>query len=219
MKYYTRILFFFLFILPAALTDAQPFAGEIEAFKKLDAEHSPPEHAILFVGSSSFRMWKDVNAYFEGYTIINRGFGGSSLPDLIRYENDIIFPYAPRQIVIYCGENDFGASDTVTAGLVFQRFRQLFTDIRQHLPAVPIVFVSIKPSPSRWQWKDRMIEANTLIRKFLKKKRRTSFVNVWNSMLGPDGKPDPSIFIGDNLHMNAKGYAIWKKQIQPHLLK
>ena len=85
---------------------AQPFAEEIAAFKKQDKINMPPKNAILFVGSSSFRMWTDVQDAFPGYTIINRGFGGSALPDLIRYTNDIIVPYKPKQIVIYCGDND-----------------------------------------------------------------------------------------------------------------
>jgi lysophospholipase L1-like esterase len=198
---------------------AQPFSDEIAAFKKQDSIMQPPKKAILFVGSSSFRIWKDVSDYFPGRSIINRGFGGSSLPDVIRYENEIIFPYQPKQIVIYCGENDIAASDTVTAELVFQRFRRLFTDIRLKMPDVPLVFVSIKPSPSRWQFRDRMMQANELIRNFLKNKKHTEFVSVWKSMLGPDGKPMPGIFIGDNLHMNAKGYAIWKKLLEPHLIK
>ena len=95
--------------------------------------------------------------YFPGYTIINRGFGGSTLNDLLRYEREVIFKYRPRQVVIYCGENDVASSDTITAQTVFNRFRQLFTDIRTQLPQVPVVFVSLKPSPSRWHLKDKAI--------------------------------------------------------------
>src|SRR5436189_4015614 len=105
-----------------------PFWNDIQTFKKQDSIQMPPQHEILFVGSSSFTKWTDVQNYFPGYTIINRGFGGSSLPDVIRYENDVIFKYKPRQIVIYCGENDLAASDTVTAKMVFDRFKKLFTD-------------------------------------------------------------------------------------------
>ena len=93
----------------AVSAQAQPFADEIANFKKKDTASFPPANAILFVGSSSFRKWVDIATYFPNYTIINRGFGGSALPDVIRYEQDIIFPYHPKQIVIYCGEND-GAS-------------------------------------------------------------------------------------------------------------
>ena len=113
---------------------AQPFAGEIHEFKKQDSMQFPPANAILFVGSSSFRKWQDVSQYFPGYTIINRGFGGSTLPDVIRYADDIIIPYHPKQVVIYCGDNDFAVSDKVTADTVFERFKTLFDIIRSKLP-------------------------------------------------------------------------------------
>src|SRR5260221_10643648 len=113
---------------------APPFWEDIVAFRKQDSVHFPPPHAIVFVGSSSFTKWKDVADYFPGYTIINRGFGGSSIPDVIRYANDIIFPYHPKQIVIYCGENDLAASDTVSAQMVFHRFKKLIILIRSKMP-------------------------------------------------------------------------------------
>jgi len=198
---------------------AQPFAGDIAAFKKQDSISMPASRQILFIGSSSFTNWKDVQDYFPGYKIINRGFGGSSLPDVIRYAGDIIFPYHPKQIVIYCGENDLAASDSITSKMVYQRFVNLFKIIRRVLPGVPIAFISLKPSPSRWYLKDKMIAANKKIEKYLAKKRNTNFINVFDKMLGGDGKPIQEIFLDDNLHMNVKGYAIWQKMIQPVLLK
>lgn len=215
-----KFVFVFILILSAGSpVTAQPFADEISAFKKQDSIHFPPAHSILFVGSSSFRLWKDVQSYFPGYPIINRGFGGSSLPDVIRYEKDIIFPYQPKQIVIYCGENDLAASDTVTAQLVFERFKTLFKDIRNTFPKVPVAFVSIKPSPSRQHLMPKMEEANGLIKTFLMKKKKTVFIDVYHKMLNPDGTALKDIFISDNLHMNAKGYTIWQKAIEPCLLK
>lgn len=198
---------------------AQNFSGEITAFKKQDAVSFPAKQQILFTGSSSFTKWQDVQDYFPGIPIINRGFGGSSLTHLIQYENDIIFPYQPKQVVIYCGENDIAASDSVTGKIVAQRFIQLFLDIRQQLPGTNIAFISMKPSPSRWHMKDRMIAGNKLIKTFLKSQPNTAYINVWNAMLGTDGKPMQAIFIEDNLHMNANGYAIWQKLIAPYLLK
>lgn len=198
---------------------AQPYASEIAAFKKQDSISFLPKNAILFVGSSSFRLWDNIEGYFPGYTIINRGFGGSSLPDVIRYEKDIIFPYQPKQIVIYCGENDVAGDTTITAETVAERFRQLFTDIRTALPGVPVVFVSIKPSPSRWQWREKMIASNKLIKKFLKKKKHTKFVDVWTPMLGANGRPREILFREDMLHMKPAGYAIWSHEILPALIK
>src|SRR5262245_28632467 len=127
-----RILFLLLLIaqISAAQQPKPAFWDDIQAFKKQDSSHFPGTGKILFAGSSSFTMWKDVQDYFPSYKIINRGFGGSSLLDQIRYVNDVVFPYKPKQIVIYCGENDLASSDTVSGKMVYNRFRQYFTLIR-----------------------------------------------------------------------------------------
>jgi lysophospholipase L1-like esterase len=217
-----RLLRYFLLICAVSFSVtcfSQPFADEIQQFKKQDLAHPPPANAILFVGSSSFRKWTDVSSYFPGYSIINRGFGGSTLPDVIRYAPDIIFPYQPKQVVIYCGDNDLAASDSVTADTVFERFRVLFELIRQHMPGEDIVYVSIKPSPSRARLQEKMEKANLLIQTFLSINSHTSFVDVYHKMLNADGSMMTGIFLEDNLHMNAKGYAIWQKAIAPYLSK
>jgi len=224
MKYCLPI---FLFILLSCKekkqvpsTAEQPaFWNDIQNFKKQDSISFPPKDAILLIGSSSFTMWKDVKDYFPGYTIINRGFGGSTLLDQIRYEKEIVFPYQPKQIVIYCGENDLATSDTVTAQMVFERFKTLYTDIKNKLPGVSIAFVSLKPSPSRRHLFSKMIEANRLIKDFLANKQKTAFIDVHQPMLNKEGEPLAEIFLEDSLHMNTKGYAIWKKEIEPYLIK
>lgn len=193
------------------------FYDDIQNFKKRDSAHFPPRNAILFAGSSSFTKWTDVQSYFPKETIINRGFGGSTLQDVIYYANDVILPYHPREIVIYCGENDLASSDTVTALMVFDRFKTLFSIIRSGMPKIPVVFVSLKPSPSRKNLMPKMAAANTMIKNFLKKQPHTFFVDVYHKMLNPDGNPMPDIFIEDNLHMNAKGYHIWQKALEPYL--
>ena len=158
MNIIRKIFFSCLLVTTALLTYAQPYSKEIAIFKKQDSVWFPPANAILFVGSSSFTKWTDVQSYFPDYPIINRGFGGSAITDVIRYESDIIFPYKPKQIVIYCGENDIAGDSTVTGKIVFERFKQLYGDIRQHLSNVPIVYISMKPSPSRWAMRNRMME-------------------------------------------------------------
>ncbi|MBD1396380.1 G-D-S-L family lipolytic protein [Pontibacter sp. JH31] len=193
-----------------------PFWDEIRAFKQQDAAQMPPRQAILFVGSSSIRMWDNLQEMFPDKQVINRGFGGSNLLDLQYYLADIVFPYDPRQIVIYSGENDI-ASDTVSAQDVLQRFEEVFTSIRQKLPEVPVTFVSIKPSPSRRKYMPVMEEANALIRSYLQAKPNTSYVDVYQPMLIQNGKPRPDIFIADSLHMNQNGYRIWQKAIEPYL--
>lgn len=196
---------------------AQPFINEIKAFQKADSISMPAANAILFAGSSSFRLWKNIQEDFAGFPIINRGFGGSSLPDVIRYTEEILFPYHPKQVVIYCGENDFAMNPSLATDSVVERFKTLFLMIRKRLPKTYIAFVSMKPSPSRWKMKDQMIEANAGIKSFLNKQRRTNYIDIWTPMLASNGEPQPDLFLGDNLHMNAKGYAIWKAAILPVL--
>lgn len=220
MKYIKHLLISFVtFCTIHTQAQQQPFYDEIQNFKKEDSINPPPQHAILFVGSSSFRKWTDVQSYFPGYTIINRGFGGSSLPDVIRYANDIILPYHPKQVVIYCGENDFAASDNTTASMVFERFKTLYAIIRSKMSDVQIVFVSIKPSPSRRKYWPKMMEANKLIKDFISTQQHAAFIDVYQPMLNSNNQPIPEIFESDSLHMNAKGYAIWQKLIEPYLMK
>jgi lysophospholipase L1-like esterase len=220
-KMFLKGLVVLLFLLPSHIfaQEGLPFWKDIQQFKKQDSLQKPPSNAILLIGSSSFTIWKDVQDYFKGYTIINRGFGGSTLVDQLRYINDVVFPYQPKQILIYCGENDLASSDTVTAKMVFSRFQQLFNLIRNRLPRVHIAFVSMKPSPSRELLMSKMREGNEMIRKFLRGKRRTAYIDVYKEMIDDEGKPIPTLFLDDNLHMNKEGYVIWQRVIQPYLLK
>jgi lysophospholipase L1-like esterase len=202
-----------------AMSQNPPFYEAIQEFKTIDSLRHPPKNAILFTGSSSFTMWEDLQKYFPDQTIINRAFGGSALTDIIRYEQEVIFSYAPKQVVLYCGENDFAAADSITAKTVFNRFVSLFTDIRKRLPAASIVYVSIKPSPSRRHLQPKIKVANASIKAFLANQQNTGFVNIYNLMLHADGSMMGELFLSDSLHMNAGGYAIWQKAIAPYLLK
>lgn len=215
----------FLFVMAAyavfsnSCAQKTPFYDEIQTFKKQDSVAMPPKNAILFVGSSSFRMWTNMKEDFPINSVINRGFGGSSLTDVIRYADDIIFPYQPSQVVIYCGENDLAASDTVSAQMVFERFHRLFDTVRKQLPNAAVAFVSIKPSPSRAHLLKKVIAANDLIREFLKKQTKAVYIDVFSAMVDEQGNPKPELFIDDKLHMNQKGYAIWVEIIGPYLIK
>jgi lysophospholipase L1-like esterase len=222
IKVFIKNLLFLCLLMPislSALAQKKPFEAEIKAFAKSDSIVVPLQGKIVFVGSSSFAKWKDINQYFPGYPIINRGFGGSNLLDVIQYVNETILKYKPKQVVIYCGENDLASSDTVSAEIVLDRFSVLFNLIRQPLGnKTNITFISIKPSVSRWRLEAKIIQANTLIAQFIAKQKNAHFINIHNAMLQGDGSVMKDIFIADNLHMNAKGYAIWQKIIAPSLL-
>ena len=197
-----------------------PFQDEINAFAKADSLQTPVKNSILFVGSSSFRKWTDINDYFPGYSIINRGFGGSVLTDVIYYAKETILKYHPKQIYIYCGENDIASSEAVTPEIVLTRFKDLLKIIRVNLNgSLPVVFVSLKPSVARWNMEERIVKTNNLIKQYIATQKNVSFLDIHNDMLDANGQVYKDIFIGDNLHMNAKGYQIWQKIIAPTLVK
>lgn len=202
-----------------AQTDKAPFYNDIQQFKKQDSAAFPPRKAILFIGSSSFTMWKDVQDYFPGYKIINRGFGGSTLQDVTRYVEDIVYPYHPKQVVIYCGENDIASSDTITAETVAQRFVKLFELIRNEYPKISIDFISMKPSPSRERFLPKLREANQQIKNYIATQKRASYIDVYPYMMHEDGTPRKALFLKDMLHMNKSGYDIWQYAILPYLKK
>ena len=218
-KLFQLVIGCFSSVVALAQAATTPFWNEIQSFRREDSLQTPPKRAIVFTGSSSFKNWTDVQDYFPGYPIINRGFGGSTFPDVIRYADDVIFKYNPKQVVIYCGDNDLASSDTVSAQTVFRRFESLFTLIRSRLPKTSVVFVCIKPSPARLHLMPKMEEANALIRNFLKQHQRTAYVDVRRPMLQANGRPKPELFRDDSLHMNATGYQIWQQQLKPVLLK
>jgi lysophospholipase L1-like esterase len=205
---------------PLQAQQTPPFYNEIQAFKKQDSLHQPPKNAILFTGSSSFRLWTHVQDSFPGHTILNRAFGGATLPDVIRYAHDVIIPYKPKQVVIYCGDNDLATQDTTINGdSVTARFITLFNSIRSKLPNTSIVYVAIKPSPSRQHLLPKVELANRQIKDFLKQKKKTAFVDVYHKMLNADGTPRKELFKEDMLHMNAQGYTIWTAALRPYLIK
>lgn len=213
-------LFLSLFLLLASLTvPAQPapaFEAEIRAFEAQDAASPPPRNGIVFVGSSSIRLWQDLATDFPGKPVLNRGFGGSHLTDVIQYAHRMILPYRPRQVVIYAGENDI-ATGTVTAQETFDRFVTLFRRIRDALPQTHVTFIAIKPSPSRRHYQPVVQEANAQIAAFLSKQKRAAFVDVYSPMLTPAGQMRGELFRSDSLHMNRRGYDLWRDRLRPYL--
>ncbi len=219
MKFLTRRLLFVVIIAIGSSTAiSQPFINEIKAFRRADSISMPPQNAILLIGSSSFTNWKDVAKYFPEHTIINRGFGGSSLPHMTMYAEDIIFKYNPKQIIIYCGENDLTGGPSITADTIFNRVKKLHQLIRSRYKKVPIAYISMKPSPSREKYLETMQKGNELIKTFMEQQKKSSYIDVYHSMLDANGNILTHIFLSDKLHMNAEGYKIWQGVIAPYLV-
>lgn len=194
---------------------AKMWEAEIKRFAEIDKTQTPPENAVLFVGSSSIRLWESLRSDFPQYKIINRGFGGSQFEDVNYFFDEIVTPYKPKKIVLYVGENDIDAKQT--AENVLEDFKTFVASRDKNLPNTPLVFISLKPSVLRWQMWSEMTKANNLIKAEIKKHKRIQFADLGTKMLGADGKPFSDIFISDGLHMNAKGYKIWRENLLPFL--
>ncbi len=197
------------------VTSAIRWQKEILAFGKLDKQKAPPENPIVFTGSSSIRKWVTLEADFPDLPVMNRGFGGSEVFDSFNYAHLLVIKYKPRLVVMYAGGNDIAGGKTPQR--VFKDFKAFVDKVHAALPECRITYISNAPNPSRWKMMAQMREASSLIEAYTKTDPRMQFINVYPHMLGADGLPKPDIFVSDQLHMNAKGYAIWKEVVGPYL--
>lgn len=195
--------------------DPSRWESEIHAFETADLSDPPPRGGIIFTGSSSIRLWTTLKDDFAGLPVVNRGFGGSMLPEVTAFLNRIVIPHKPALVVVYCGGNDINAGRS--AEQVTTDFKALVAVLHDALPLTRIDYISIAPNPARWSQVETVKRANRQIADFIATDSRTAFIDVFPHMLGPDGKPKPDIFVEDQLHMNAAGYAIWAEVVRPYL--
>jgi lysophospholipase L1-like esterase len=186
---------------------------DIAAFEAADRVAPPAKGEVVFVGSSTIRIW-DLAASFPDVKAINRGFGGSEMADSTRYVDRIVVPYAPRVVVVYAGDNDIMGTTTEQ---IANAFEQYFRAVHAKLPATRIVYIGIKPSPLRWAQVDRMRSANVVIEQFCQRDDRLAFVDVDHAMLGWDEKPRPELYQADGLHLTPAGYHILNTLVRPFL--
>ncbi|MDQ2977072.1 MAG: SGNH/GDSL hydrolase family protein [Acidobacteriota bacterium] len=188
---------------------------EIQAFEDADKSNPPAEGAVLFIGSSSIRLWQSLAQDFPLSNVLNRGFGGAHIEDSTHFADRIIIPYHPRLIVLYAGDNDIESGKTPLR--VLEDFKQFVGTVFRLLSRTRVAFISIKPSPARWRLVDRVRKANKLIEKFIRTDRRLDYIDVFSPMLGKDGKPRSELYVEDNLHMSKEGYELWRSLVAPHI--
>jgi len=188
---------------------------EIQVLAESDRKSPPPVGCIVFVGSSSIRLWKDLAQDFPDYPAVNHGFGGSQIFDSVVFADQIVTSLKPRMVVFYAGSNDINSGKT--ADRVLQDFRAFAERVWARLPDTRIAFISIAGNPARWQQVEEVKAANKLVEDFARSDSRLAFVDVFTHMLGADGMPKPEIFVEDRLHMNRLGYDIWREQLRPYL--
>jgi lysophospholipase L1-like esterase len=188
---------------------------DIQAFEAADKTNPPPRQAILFIGSSSIRLWKTLAQDFPGHRVINRGFGGSEIADSVHFASRIAVPYAPRLIVMYAGGNDLNAGKSPEQ--VCADFKAFVAAVRAQLPRTRIAWISVAPNPARWAQVEKVRALNRMVEDVCRAGENLAFINVFSQMLGEDGQPRPEIFSADRLHMNALGYGLWTRIVRPFL--
>ncbi len=200
---------------PAKPHDFAKWENEIAAFEKADAQTPPAKGGIVFVGSSSIRLWKTLAQDFPQHRVLNRGFGGSEIADSVYYADRLVLPYEPRMVVLYAGGNDLNNGRPPEE--VFADFKAFTARLRTKLPDAEIAYISSAGNPSRWAQVENVKALNASIEAFIKEQPHMKFIDVFHPMLGDDGLPKPEIFVADKLHMNAEGYRIWTAAVGPFL--
>ncbi len=215
-NFHNFILVFVIFIAYNSFSQeyVNHWKKNIDAFNTLNGD-SPLQGGILFTGSSSIRFWENPAKDFNNLQIINRGFGGSQLIDLIENFDQIILQYQPKKIVIYSGDNDVQIGKS--AELVYGDFCTLFGMIRAKLPNTQVYYIAIKPSLNRWGKVLEMKKANTMINEYLNKQSKGFFIDIFSPMIGKNGKPCKKWFVEDELHLSKKGYKLWTEILEPYI--
>jgi lysophospholipase L1-like esterase len=201
---------------------AQPASDEaqweesIAAFAAADRKELPPPGGVVFVGSSSIRLWTDLEKQLSDTDgVINRGFGGAKLSDCTRYLDRVVLPYTPRLIVVYAGDNDLAEGREPKE--VFNELVRFVERVRKSLPDTQIKYISIKPSPARVALLPKARAANNLIRQFASAGNHLDFIDVFTPMVDAAGQPRRELFQADALHLNSAGYKLWATIIAPHV--
>lgn len=189
------------------------FEDEIKQYEAEDQAKMPPKGGIVFVGSSSFRMWGSLAQDFAPLPVFNRGFGGSTTPEVIHYAPRIVYKYEPSVVAYYCGDNDLASN--APPQVVFQNFKKFIGETEKNLPNATVVVLSAKPSPSRWAlWKEYQ-QFNGMVSQFAQNRPNLRYVDAGQVLMGANGEPDASLYAEDKLHLNATGYAKWTALLKP----
>lgn len=183
------------------------------AFAEQDEAAPSSDGSVLFVGSSSIRLWKTLDVDYPDVASVNRGFGGSQIVDCIVHFNRLVIPHNPRLVVFYAGTNDIAAGKSPEE--VAANFREFCGMLHESKPGAKIAFISLQFAPSRWEMREKMAVTNAYVAAFCAADPRRTFVDGNAVTMTPDGQPRPELYIGDRLHMNADGYAVWAKLLRP----
>ena len=193
-------------------------APEVRQFEALDQTQEYPDNAILFIGSSSIRLWNTLEEDMKPFPVIKRGYGGAHFRDIIFYTDRILANHNPEMIVCFVANDIKGAPEDENPKKVLRLIKYFIKQVREQHPTTPLAFIEITPTSSRWkQWND-IEEVNRLVKELCERKEGLYFVSTAESFLGGDGKPNDSLFISDRLHLNPEGYVVWNQLIKSEII-
>lgn len=203
---------------PAAPAPALPssalarWQSSLDAFSLADRQHRPASDGVLFVGSSTIRLWSSMSQDFRQVPVLlNRGFGGSTMRDCNALVRELVIQYKPRHVMVYAGDNDLAEGRTPDA--VLRSFTHFVSSVRSELPDTRISYISIKPSPLRMALLPQIRQTNALMAGYLQTVPNARYIDIFNPMLAVDGQPRPELFLADRLHLNEAGYRLWQSVI------
>ncbi|MDN3205795.1 GDSL-type esterase/lipase family protein [Algoriphagus sediminis] len=214
-RFFILTLAFFLSFVFQAKAQEKPFQKEVDELIKKISDSGWEPGGLVFTGSSSIRFWMSLQKDFPGENIINTGFGGSKASDLMAHLPELVLNYRPSKVFIYEGDNDIWADVKVSD--IMTELDEIVSWIQLENKNAEIYLISAKPSPSRWEKMSSYKILNQLMKEYCLAHEGVTFIDIWDSMLGENGRPIPEIFITDSLHMNPKGYEIWKEVFTPYV--
>ena len=190
---------------------------EIEAFEKLDETRVYPDDAILFIGSSSIRLWKTLEEDMKPFNVIQRGYGGAHFRDMVFFTERILADHKLSMVVCFVANDISGSSRGGTPKEVLGLFKLFVKQVREKHPTIPILQIAVTPTKSRWKYWDKINQVNNLIKAYCEKRENLYFINTVPAYLDKDGQPKPEWFVSDQLHLNTKGYEVWNGLIKSEI--
>ncbi|MCD8176061.1 MAG: GDSL-type esterase/lipase family protein [Tannerellaceae bacterium] len=197
----------------------QRHEADIENFRRQDSEVTDFHCDVLFFGSSSIRLWKTLEEDMSPLRVLNRGYGGSTVRDILYNYRDIFSDYKPSQIVFYCDNDINGGRHDVTIGELYDLYRILFDRLNHDYPGVPVYFLSDKHSRSRANLRETQQIVNNLIRTYAETSKQLVYIDVTTPLLQPDREINDSLYLDDKLHITREAYQLWTNIIKPYLLE
>ncbi len=216
-----KALLFTLLLTASGLYAQQqhPFEAEIRAYEIRDSIAPPAKGQVLLYGSSSMRLWTTFAQDLAGFPVVNRGFGGSQMSDAVYYFDRIVVPLQPSWILLYEGDNDL-SNGKKTPGQIYADFLIFMRLVKEKLPGTRVAIYSLRPSLARESTMPQQRELNAMFKKYCRKHRKTArYIDVYDLLLTPEGRPNGDLLVEDKLHLNAKGYAVWTKATRDFLEK